>query len=107
MAGDDLLDQVISDLTSGVQLSHADLANMRNTELPPEVQQKLALNEHRAFAREWTKENPLLAAPSLAFAIPAYTLAKATGAIKKTRSPASLDEIIAGYQGIWEGLTSK
>jgi hypothetical protein len=59
--------------------------------------------EHGAFAREWTKENPWLAVPSLTFAIPAYTAAKATGLLSN-RSPASVDEIFAGYGGMLRGL---
>jgi hypothetical protein len=82
---------------------HDRLYLRRETAAP--VQQKdLAVREHRAFARQWTKENPLVAVPSLIVAIPAYTAAKATGLIK-ARSPASLDEVTQAYRGLYEGLT--
>lgn len=85
-------------------IPHAELYRLRQG-APKAVQKKLAPQEHRAFAREWTQENPLLAVPSLLAAIPLYSAAKASGVLK-TRSPASIDEILLGYKGIWEGLTS-
>lgn len=84
--------------------THAELFNIR-AKLPQdkETQANAAPAEHRAFAREWTKENPLVAVPSLLAAIPLYSIAKATGIIK-ARSPASVDEVAEGYRGIMEGL---
>jgi hypothetical protein len=85
------------------QLDHETLYRMRG-QIPASdpKQRDLALLEHQAFAREWVKENPLNAL-SLLFAVPAYTGAKAIGAVK-ARTPASWDEIGAGYRGIGEGL---
>lgn len=86
-------------------LSHSDLYQARMKANPRE-QASLAPQEHQAFAREWTAENPLVAAPSLAFAIPAYTAAKALGLVR-ARSPASLEEMLAGYRGIGQGLSQR
>ena len=59
--------------------------------------------EHSAFAEQWTRDNPWMAVPSLLFAIPGYTAAKATGMLNN-RSPASMDEIFSGYGGMLKGL---
>lgn len=74
-------------------------------DLPGADQQKLAPMEHRAFAREWTQENPLLAVPSLAFAIPGYAVAKKLGLIGARTQP-SLEQIGQSYLGIFDGLKS-
>ena len=85
-------------------LSHAELQRMRD-EAAPEAQGMLAPYEHRAFAREATAENPLMAL-SLAAGIPAYQLAKLLG-LTQSRSAPSLDQITQGYVGIGEGLLGK
>lgn len=59
--------------------------------------------EHAQFAQQWTQDNPYIAAPSLLFAIPAYYAAKKMG-LTNSRSPASIDEIFAGYEGLLSGL---
>ncbi len=82
-------------------MSHADLYRLRTQS---QNQGLLAPYEHRAFAREWAQESPVMAGLSLPFAIPAYSLYKALG-FGNARSPASLDEIKQGYAGLWEGLT--
>jgi len=84
--------------------THAQLLAQRNA-LPPTSPQQIALaaKEHQAFAREWTNESPLVAIPSLLAAIPGYTAAKAVGVVK-SRTPASLGEIAAGYKGIGQGI---
>ena len=46
---------------------------------PGADQEKLSSMEHRAFARQWVQENPLVAVPSLAVATPLYAGAKALG----------------------------
>lgn len=87
-----------------IATTHAELFNVRaNISQDKETQAKAAPAEHRAFAREWTKENPMVAVPSLLAAIPLYSIAKATGIIK-ARSPASIDEVAEGYRGLMEGL---
>lgn len=85
-------------------LSHAELYNLRDaagSDNP--LQATLGPMEHAAFAREWTEDQPFLAVPSLLAAIPAYTAAKALGLIK-TRSPASLSEMVQAYRGVGQGL---
>ena len=85
-------------------MSHADLLSLRNSLANDDPRHReIAPFEHRAFAREWAQESPLLASASLPFAIPAYTTAKALGAVS-ARSPASLDEMAQGYRGLGEGL---
>ena len=85
-------------------MSHADLYALRST-LPSNDprQAEIGPYEHRAFAREWTQDSPWIAPLSLAFAVPAYTAAKATG-LQKARTPASWGEIGQGYAGIYDGL---
>lgn len=85
-------------------LSHAELLLLRN-KLPPDDprQAELAPLEHAAFAREWTAENPYLAAPALAVSIPAYSLAKAVG-LSSARTPGNITEVLEGYRGIGRGL---
>lgn len=69
----------------------------------PEDQDRIAPYEHRAYARERVKDDPLNA-PGLAVAIPAYQLAKALRLVGSRTRP-SLDQVTQGYKGIWEGLT--
>jgi hypothetical protein len=85
-------------------LSWGELFDLRNA---PENQSRerqavLGPAEHRAYAREAVREKPSNAL-GLAVATPAYTLAKLFGAVG-ARSPASLGEVLAGYQGIGQGL---
>ena len=88
------------------QQSFLSLVDQRNA-LPRNDPQHAVLGpaEHRAFAREWTKEQPLIAAPALLASIPAYTGAKALG-LTKARSPASLNEMAEAYRGMWEGIAT-
>lgn len=72
-------------------------------EQPGANQAALAPQEHRAFAREWTQENPLLAVPSLAFAIPGYAIAKKLGLIGARTQP-SFEQMGQSYMGIYDGL---
>lgn len=66
----------------------------RHAELGPE--------EHRQFMQELAESNPLQALAVSAL-IPLYTAGKAVGAIK-ARSPASVAEMSAGYQGMFAGF---
>jgi hypothetical protein len=79
---------------------------MRTGMLPTDPMQSIiAPLEHREFAREAVGRNPLMAAP-MAAAIPMWTLFKALGIIPRgpNTSPASMDEIFAGYEGLFSGL---
>jgi hypothetical protein len=63
-------------------------------------QNKIAPYEHRAFAREAVKDNPLMAIP-IAAGIPSYQVYKA---IMGARSKASWSQVGQGLLGIGEGL---
>lgn len=82
-------------------LDHATLWRMREG-AAPDVQSLLAPYEHRAFAREAVRDNPLMAL-SLLVATPLYTAGKAAGLLG-ARSPASWEEMKQGLLGIGEGL---
>ena len=83
------------------KMSHSDLYQARFKY--PERQNELAPYEHRAFAREWAQESPVLAGLSLPFAIPAYTLYKSLG-FGNSRSQPGINQVIQGYKGLGEGL---
>lgn len=87
---------------------HASLYLQRANLAPTDPRQhQLGPLEHGAFARQWTRDNPFLAVPSLLGAIPAYTgyktLAQLLGQ-PVARSKPSLDEMAEGYRGMWLGL---
>lgn len=85
------------------EMSHEQLYNLRNLYTNNKaIQNLIAPFEHRAFAREAVKEQPLMAIP-IGLATPAYSMYKQafnTGA----RSSPSLAEISQAYRGIKEGL---
>lgn len=69
--------------------------------------QQLAPYEHQAFAREYVGQHPVSGALGVGAAIPLYQLSKLLGLAPTTNgqtTPASLQQLIAGYQGIGEGL---
>jgi hypothetical protein len=71
----------------------------------PTMQQVLAPYEHQAYTRETVQRNPWSAIP-LAVATPAYAAAKGLGILgSRSGSSDPLAQIIAGYKGIWQGLT--
>lgn len=61
--------------------------------------------EHREFAEDFVGQNPALAIPALAVGTPLYTAAKALG-VHSARSPASVDEVFAGYEGLGRGVSN-
>lgn len=81
-------------------MDHASLYSARQY-VPREMQGMISPYEHRAFAREATQENPLMALP-----IAAGTLAYQPYKILKgqSRSGASLDQVVQGVAGVGEGL---
>lgn len=87
------------------RMSHEHLYQLRGQSSDPAYQRAIAPYEHRAFAREFAQEHPWIATPSLLAAIPAYSAAKALGLIR-SRTPASLDEMVEAYRGLGEGLTN-
>ena len=82
------------------KMGHADLYAAR-AYTPAEYQNKISPYEHRAFAREATQENPLLALPIAAgtVAYQPYKMLKG-----QSRSGASLAQVGHGLVGVGEGL---
>jgi hypothetical protein len=62
--------------------------------------------EHKEAMQEIVGGNPLMAVP-YAGGIPVYTALKAAGMFPQARSPASWDEIFAGYEGLLGGLRNR
>lgn len=87
------------------KMPHADLYRMRGAAQDQALQDLLAKYEHRAFAREATAENPLLALP-IAVATPLYQAAKLLGATG-SRSQPSWSQMGHGLLGVGEGLLSR
>jgi hypothetical protein len=92
------------------ELKKQDLAGMEFHQIyqmrkgqSPEVQALLGPYEHRALVREAMETDPVRSSLFYSAAIPAYTIAKAIGAID-TRSPASLEEMKQAYIGGFEGM---
>lgn len=83
-------------------LAHSDLYRARALVGRGEAQNKLAAYEHEAFAREATRDNPLMALP-IAVATPLYTGAKALG-LTDSRSDPSLAQVGQGLRGVGDGL---
>jgi hypothetical protein len=84
-------------------LTHRQLLKLR--EMLPQAgpaQNLAALAEHQAYARERAAEGPLQAL-SVGISIPAYSTAKALG-LTGGRSPATWEEVGAGFQGLSEGV---
>jgi len=65
-------------------------------------QQELANAEHEAFMHGLIKDNPAML-PSMLLGIPAYDLGKRMGLLKGRSNP-GLDQMAAGYRGMWRGL---
>lgn len=83
------------------RMDHATLYNARKYVPDQTLQNQLAGYEHRAFAREATAENPLLALPIAAGTL-AYQPYKML--MGQSRSNASLSQVGQGLQGVGEGL---
>lgn len=59
--------------------------------------------EHEAYAYDTMMQHPYLGLAKNLLNIPAYSAMKALG-LSSGRSPASLDEMASGYNGMWQGL---
>ncbi len=81
-------------------LSHADLYNARSY-MPRDQQGDISPYEHRAFAKEATRENPLLALPIAVGTLAYQPYKMLTG---KSRSSPALNQIGYGLAGVGEGL---
>jgi hypothetical protein len=78
---------------------------MRDYTTDPEVNKVLAPYEHRAFAREFTRDNPWFAPamPALPLGYAAMKAATAPFSNDPLRTPPSLSQIGQGMMGIGEG----
>lgn len=85
------------------KMSHSELYLARQKAKTPEEQKHIAPYEHRAFAREYTAENPVTGAIGLAAAIPLYQAYKAVGS--DSRTGVQMQQVGEGYKGIGEGLS--
>jgi len=88
--------------TSLEDMSHHELLMLRKANPELFMQEALAPIEHKAFAREYVRDNPY-AAPGIAMMAPAYALAKMLRA-QKGRTEPSMDQIFGGWAGTTEGL---
>lgn len=88
-----------------IGMSWEDLLHLRKGATTKEQQNKIAPYEHRAWAREYVKDNPeaALILPGL---IMGYNAAKAIG-LKEGRSDASAAAILEGLKGTIEGIGGK
>jgi hypothetical protein len=80
---------------------HAELVMRRNA--PGADQNALGPQEHGAWAYSTMRDNPVTGLATNLVTIPAYTLAKYLG-LHGGRSQPSLEEMAAGYDGMWRGL---
>jgi len=85
------------------QRTHSQLLQARAATSDPVMQEILAPQEHRQYAREAVRENPLMAAP-IAVATPGYYLAKKLGVISGQRTKPSAQQVFAGLTGVGQGL---
>lgn len=81
-------------------MSH-DLLYAARAHAPQDMQGLLASPEHQAFAREATRENPMMALPIAAGSL-AYPLYKAL--FSPGRSEPSFDQVKSGLLGVGQGL---
>lgn len=88
-------------------MGHMELMALRKMyEKDKKLNVRLAPFEHQAFAREYTKENPVSGTLGIGAAIPLYALAKGAGFMSNggTATPASGAQMAGGYRGIAQGL---
>lgn len=84
-------------------LSFAELRRLRDSLPDPKAQEFLAPYEHRAFAREYMSQNPLMGLGLLG-AIPGYQAAKMLGMGSRTGTANPWGQMAQGYLGMGEGL---
>lgn len=87
------------------EMSFAELRRLRDSLPDPKAQEFLAPYEHRAFAREYMSQNPLMGLGLLG-AIPGYQMAKGLGLIgSRTGFTNPFRQMGQGFMGIGEGLS--
>jgi hypothetical protein len=103
-------------------MSHSELVQLRAANTKDNaLNVQVSPYEHRAFSREFITDATSnaeagLRAVSLSAAIPAYYVSKATGVQgvinsvsgeTGTTTPPSLEQVLAGYKGVGEGVTAR
>lgn len=84
-------------------MSHAQLLQARMKAKTPEEQKHIAPYEHRAFAREYVEENPVVGTIGMAVSIPGYQVAKGLG-LHGSRTGVDTKQMVEGAKGVAEGL---
>ena len=82
-------------------LSHSDLYRARALAKDPATQQMLAPLEHRAFAKSFAEDHPVIGA-GMPLAALGYYLGKKTKLIR-SRTPADMDQVWGAVQGTLQG----
>jgi hypothetical protein len=82
-------------------MSHSDLYRLRGLTKDPATQQMIAPLEHRAFAKEFVGDHPVIGA-GMPLASLGYYLGKRSGLIK-SRTPADLDQVFGAVEGTLQG----
>ena|SRR5690242_8543791 len=86
------------------EMSFAELRRLRDSLPDPMAQKFLAPYEHRAYAREYASQNPVMGLGLLG-AIPSYQAAKGLGLVgSRTGFSDPLNQMKQGYMGMGEGL---
>ena len=84
------------------EMSHSDLYRARAlAKGDPATQKMLAPLEHRAFAKDFVGDHPVIAA-GMPLAALGYYIGKRGGLIK-SRTPADLDQVFGAVQGTLQG----
>ena len=101
MTPDEVIKKLLKDPTS---VTHQQMMAFRrlSTMQDPMMQEIIAPYEHMAWSREYTKDNPRTGSDVMSLGVPMYQLGKMIG-VNRGRTPASMDELFAGYQGISQG----
>ena len=80
-----------------------DAWNAREEAMTQEEQNRLAMEEHRLWAKHRTKEFPIYGTVEQSLFVPVYEGLKAAG-ILSGRSDPSIESMGAGFQGVGEGI---
>lgn len=86
-------------------MKHDKLYVLRSKLKTKEAQDLVAQYEHRAFAREYVEDSPVVGTIGMIGAIPGYQAAKALG-LTGSRSGASVGQAVEAAKGVGEGIVN-